>query len=415
MIGPRAVEQLVETLEGSDDKTRAQVIPLLALIGDPRGLAPLIAMLLDRNPQLRRLAAHQLGGLPSAEAVTALERLLKKETEPELRQAAVQALVEQYAAGQERAIRAPLELLTDVAQPRALRLAAAGLLPALHPVQRRGILERLNADPDEQLRAHTAAVEADLAQRTAAGGSIKEIKGLLEDLGSADYPRWNAAVPRLGSCGASAVGSIVAEMQSRAHDPEFCTRAGMALKALGRRHSQALADALERIEEPLPLQVLVDAIGALGDTRSVSRLKALIERVARGPKDPALRNGVDPFQRVRAKAHFELARLGSRVAIGDLREALADPEHRLELELVAAAERIGKRDEIEPLLRAHAREDAFVQERIATAVLTIMRRERIRRNNPLLQALPAAQRTVLQKILPPPPRRRRPRQPVLTP
>ena len=65
----------------------------------------------------------------------------------------------------------------------------------------------------------------------------------------------------------------------RAHDPEYCTRAGMALKAMGPRRGRDLADALDRIDRPVPLQVLVDVVGALGVKSLIYRLKDLIDRL----------------------------------------------------------------------------------------------------------------------------------------
>jgi hypothetical protein len=112
------------------------------------------------------------------------------------------------------------------------------------------------------------------------------------------------------------------------------------------------------------------------------------------------------MQRAHAKAHLELARIGSRVAIRDLRETLGDPERRVELEMLSAVVLIGKREEIGVLLRAYGLEDDFMQQRIAEAVRTILKRERIRRNNRMFQALDREQLRAFEEIMPPPPPRR---------
>jgi hypothetical protein len=107
------------------------------------------------------------------------------------------------------------------------------------------------------------------------------------------------------------------------------------------------------------------------------------------------------MQRVRAKAHLELARIGSRVAIEDLRAALRDRERRIEIEMLAAVEKIGKPEEIFDLLRAHRYEDRFMKERIAGVIRVIFKRERIRRNNPTFSALSPESRRVLDAVLAP--------------
>jgi len=389
--GGQEVEHLIEALEGDGTRVRAHVMPLLATIQDPRGREPLIAMLLDRNANLRRIAALSLARFPSPDTVAALNRLLDGERRTNVRVAAIQALVEQYAAGQDQAIRRVLDLLLDTSQTGSIRLAAFSLLRVLPASQRRGVLARLREDRNVALRAradelHEAGPFRFDPERAAAW---------LEDLGSQSYDTWHLAVEHLGSSGVKIVDSLIDAMRRRAHDPDYCTRAGMALKALGPRSARALAAALERVEEPFPLQVLVEAIGAIGEKSSTYGLKDLIDRLAaHGALD-----GFDPCMRVRAKAHLELARVGSRVAIADLRAALADATQRVELELLAAMRLIGKRDEIALLLQAYSHEDAFVQERIAEVVRAIMKRERIPRNSRVFHPLDAKQRLALARIL----------------
>ena len=409
IFGARVVEDLIEALEGDDNRIRARVMPLLALIQDTRGREPLCAMLLDRNPRLRAVAARCLARFPAPDAVAALNRVLDRERREEVSVAAAHALVEQYAAGQEQAIRRVMELLMDSAKPRRIRLAAFGLLRVLRPAQRRSVVQRLGLDPDAEIRRRALLLSAEI--ESAGQLPAAEIQELTQSLAAEDYEVWNDAVQRLGDCGVAVIDPLIAEMQGRAHDAEYCTRAGMALKAMGPRRGRALTDALEQVEEPTPLQVLVEVIGALGEKSLIYRLKDLIERLAdqSGPATEA--NGFDPMHRVRARAHLELARVGSRVAIQDLRNTLNDPEQRVELDLLNSVELIGKREEIPILLRAYGREDPFARERIASVVRGIMRRERIRRNNRMFRLLSREQRRALTAILPPtkrPPKSRKP-------
>jgi HEAT repeat protein len=397
IIGPRAVGHLTEALEGGEAGLRARAMPLLALIQDPRGRAPLIAMLLDRSARLRGIAASCLARFPAPDATSALIRLLADERNDRVAVTAIQALIEHHRAGQDAALRRLLELLADRgARPRR-RLATFDLLPRLRAVERSAILERLRDDPVAEIRQAACEFEVGGQARDRPG---EEIRATLTALGASDYAAWNQAVQRLAARGREVVGPLLAEMQSRAHDPEYCKRAGMALKALGPRRASALAGALDQIDEPLPLQVLVEVAGALGEKPLIYRLKDLIDRLARRPTHVADHHGWDPMQRVRARAHLELARIGSRVAISDLRAALADRDRRLELELLSAIERIGKKDELLLLAAAWEREDEITRPRIAEAVRAIMHRERIRRNSPLFRTFPPNSRQALDCMLP---------------
>ena len=53
IIGVQAVRPMIEALEGTNNRVRARVMPLLAAVQDPRGREPMIAMLLDRNARMR--------------------------------------------------------------------------------------------------------------------------------------------------------------------------------------------------------------------------------------------------------------------------------------------------------------------------------------------------------------------------
>jgi HEAT repeat protein len=396
IIGSPSVVPLIEALEGDNDRVRAHAMPLLALLQDPRGREPLVAMLLDRDPRLREVAARCLARFPSAEAVVALERILKREKVRDVRIVAIHGLLELYEAGQDTALRRVLEVLLDVKEDPKLRGAAFSLFPLLKPSARRGLLRRLRQDPVEDIarKADEVADEDDAPPPR----DRSRLDALVRDLASPDYAVWNEAVHRLVAAGPAAIVSLVAEMRRKANDPEYCARAGMALKALGPRRLRSLAEALDDVDEPLALQVLVEVAGATGDKPLIYRLKNVIERVAPKP-DGAGAGRFDTMQRVRAKAHVELARIGSRVAIADLQAIVADGDRRLPLEALSAVELIGKKDEIPLLLRAYLREDPYMRGRIAAVVRTILRRERIRRTSAAIRALPAEQRRALDGIL----------------
>ena len=396
IIGSHSVVGLVEALEGDNNRVRSHAMPLLALIQDPRGREPLVAMLLDRDARMREIAARCLARFSSIDAVAALERLLKREKVRDVRVSAVHALLELYEAGQDAAVRRILEVLLDPKEDAKVRMSAMALIPALKPAARKGLLRRLRQDAVDDIARRAAEITEE--DETPATRDKSRVEALVRELAARDYAVWNEALHRLASAGPTASEAIVTEMRRRAGDPEYCTRAGMALKALGPRRVRGLADALDTVDEPLPLQVLVEVAGTIGEKSLIYRLKSVIERVApRSEAAGTLR--FDTMQRVRAKAHLELARIGSRVAIQDLQAMLADAERRLPLEALGAVERIGKKDEIPLLLRAYLREDPFTRGRIAGVVRSILKRERIRRNSVALRSLPAELRRALEGIL----------------
>ncbi|HEX5042193.1 MAG TPA: HEAT repeat domain-containing protein [Candidatus Polarisedimenticolaceae bacterium] len=404
IVGARAVEALIDAIEGDNARMRAHAMPLLALIQDPRGREPLIAMLLDTDAKMREIAARCLARFPGRESLAGLERLLRAESRIEVKVAAVEALVEQAVSGHEPALRPTLHILLDPAEDVRLRQSALALLPALKPAARRELLKRLRQDGNPEMAARASELSEAVPQEDRAG-----LRQLLADLAATEYATWNDAVRRLAARGAPTLEPLVEEMRRRSHDPEYCTRAGMVLRALGPQRARAVSEALETVEEPLALQVLVEVIGAFGQHRMIHGLKSLIDRIAASPSPDG--NGMDPMQRVRAKAHLELARIGSRVAVEDLRQALRDRDRRIEIEMVAAVEKIGNLEEVFDLLRAYRYEDRFMKERIADVIRVIFKRERIRRTHPNFSALSPESRRVLDSVLTPAAMRKAARRP----
>ncbi len=394
VIGARAVEALIESLDGDADRARIHAVQLLALIQDPRGREPLKALLFDANPEVCAQAARAIARFPTADSVAAVERLLRRASSPDVRIAALEALIELYVAGQESALAPVLTVLLDPSEDTDLRHAATALLPRLPGSERRTLRRRLEKDPVPEI-----ATADPVAHGTVPTDGEPDTPGLLADLASGDYGTWDRAVHLLAARGATVVEPLVAEMRRRSQDPEYGTRAGMVLKAMGPRRGRKVADLIEHVEEPLPLSILVEVIGSYGVHAMTYRLADVLESLAARRATPSGRKSADLLERVRAKAHLELARIGSRVAIQDLREALGNGHRRVEMEMIAAVERIGKRDELLDLMRAWRNEDAFMRNRIADAVRTVMRRERIRRNSVALRSLGEDHRATLLEML----------------
>jgi HEAT repeat protein len=396
IIGARAVDALVDAVESDHPRRRANAMTLLALIQDKKGREALAALLFDKDPRTREAAALSLSRFSCEDAAMALERLLRRERDDDVRVAAVRGLVEVYGSGQDAALAPVLAVLFDPqASPRS-RIASLSVVALLRPGVRRSVLRRLRQDPSPELAR--VAEEAEDREEPGTRSRPDPVEPLLEALSSEDWDVWNDAVRRLAARGPSAVVPLVEAMRRRAHDPEYCARAGIALKALGPRRVRMLAEALDQVDEPLPLQVLVEVVGSVGEKALLYRLKDLIDRL-RVRSGSAEVNGFDPLRRVRARAHLELARIGSRCAIADLRDMLSAPDLRVEVETVAAAEMVGKKDEIPDLLRAWKREDRAGRRRITEAVRTILRRERIRRNSRALRGIVAGHERTMDSIL----------------
>jgi len=211
-------------------------MPLLALIQDPRDASlssPCCSIAIRACARSPRVVSRA----SPIDAVAALERLLKREKVREVRVSAVHGLLELYEAGQDPAIR---RLSKCFSTPRKIPRSAwrAWRFCPCFAGRAAGLLRRLRLDAIEEIARRAAEITEEdeaPAPRDSPGSrpSCASLRPRTTKSGT-------TPLHRLAAAGPTASEAIVAEMRRRAGDPEYCTRAGMALKALGPRASVGL-------------------------------------------------------------------------------------------------------------------------------------------------------------------------------
>lgn len=360
---------LLERLGGTDAVARDAAAARLLLVGR-RALAPLLTWLPAASASGREAAAGLLEQLPGASALQALIELLDDESDAVSARAAEALAARSDAATALPALERALARRSPV--PRTA-LAALGRIAADQP-EALGPITRLALDPAaphdlghaalgvlKRLAPREAtAVEAEMKARRAAAAPAAEPA----PAAPAPAPPPPAPVPAPPEPSSAATGSIE-ELRLVLREPvapERALRAEQLVSALG---GEALAVAREvalASHDPLALRVAVEALALAPRADAAPRLLDLLARLAfEGVVAP------DARAEIAARAHRALGRLGSRLALHDLRDRLrARPPVALPflLEAVAAlpdaslleplAELLA--DEVEPLgeLRATA-------------------------------------------------------------
>ena len=262
VIGPRAVERLVTTLETAAPAGQAAALRALGAIGDARALEPALACLEAPDAAVAVAAAGVAGGfLRSPHEARVLERLT--------------------------------DLALDRARDRRVRLAALLALEELPADTLQPIRDELRTDPDPILAAH------------AAGESLPEDTGdpvaALDAAAAGRLPR-DPAVVRAWLQGAAAtvplssIHRLIGALRDReAAEPAAASTADwLAVRAaahelLGRRGSRValydLRETLEKAEGPLPREFMT-AVAAIGDASCLEPLAAAYVRATAG--GPAL-------------------------------------------------------------------------------------------------------------------------------
>lgn len=115
-------------LSAPDTVGRLRAVVGLGKSGDPRAVRPLMDLVADRDPAIRRGAIAALGELKSGRAVEVLiERLQDRGEEMEIRKRAAETLAAIRSTG---ALRELKSFSANADENPALRVHVAGLLPS---------------------------------------------------------------------------------------------------------------------------------------------------------------------------------------------------------------------------------------------------------------------------------------------
>jgi hypothetical protein len=412
--GRKSVEALLGAASAAEAGRRAAAITALGRIGDHRARRTLTLALADRNASVRAAAATALSAYPTEQTVSRLRGMLEREAEAEVRLRAAATLVDLFNCGTVEALDPLLSLAQDTREDRRVRLEALKVLSSLPPSEAQAIATGLLSDRDPRL---ISAAERFTGQQPSGGANGAEIA--LGELDSPDYFTYRRAASLLASLGEPAIPTLVKALKGRAADAAACARVASVLREVARGRERSVARWLDEVDEIVPLGLLVDIIGESRDRTALYHLKGVIDRL--GVSDPLA--GADPGLAARemivAKAHYYLARAGSRVAFGGLKALLCRQEGPLMGEVLMAVEEIGGREELIDLLSHYGREQGWMKERIRESFRRLMKAVRVPPDDQIFARLDDQRAVWLQEILssqetrglpgPPAPQRRRPR------
>jgi len=399
ILGPRIVEPLLERYAATPEPGRHRMLRLLERTPDPRAGALLAAELSIGSPATRRLAVRALGALGTRRALTDLRRALHSEREPEIRAELVAALAEAATSGAAELFDPLLDLLFDRAEVPEARRAAIGVLAGLPRRDARRLLLRLAETRDDPL-----APEA----RGVLQGSVHEAAPELLATGTAARDGSAAAPPlRLAASGIAALPAVLRTLERHADDPEVGRRCAWTLGHMDAAARRSLAGRLDPAWPAAVLDRALDALGGVRDRRALIDLSRLAEELrARTRREPDP-DAAASLRRLRARAHRLIAEGGSRIGVGDLKDALAE-EGAVPPDLVVALGLVGVPEDLPELLALHARSDAWAQGEIEAALRRLVEREGARRCRRAARSLSRSHAVLLHRLvaglLPEPPR-----------
>jgi len=168
------------------------------------------------------------------------------------------------------------------------------------------------------------------------------------------------------------------------------------LREVARGRERAVARFLDDTTEPTPLALMVDILGESTDRTAIYHLKGVIDRIETDGTEPDMVR-----ETILAKAHYHLARAGSRVALDSLKKMMTRQRGRLMGELLAAVEEIGGKTELIDRVGLYGHEQGWMKERIKESFRRLMKKCRVAAGDPIFGRLDAVRQSWLAEILGP--------------
>ncbi|HEV3483920.1 MAG TPA: hypothetical protein VG106_00830, partial [Vicinamibacterales bacterium] len=136
--------------------------------------------------------------------------------------------------------------------------------------------------------------------------------------------------------------------------------------------------------------VLADALKTRAAAAPLTSLQKLVDalRTAEPQVRPAVKRG--EWRALRGAVHQALASRGSRIALYDLRETIAEADEPLPVSYLAALHVLGDESCLESIAAAYSRArstDAWWQRQLAAAFQAIVKRERITKRHTALKRI----------------------------
>jgi HEAT repeat protein len=281
-----------------------------------------------------------------------------------------------------------LLVLLNSSAPAGSRMAALRILEAIaDPRALDPMLEAIDTPDAEVAAAAAAAARVFLTGRRGAAAVDRLMRAAM-DTAREERVRV-AAVRALGDLSPATIAPLLEALRG---DPSEAVRAATRRKAAADPIGVITA-AADRALPDDPGELAEAVAQAAGDV-SLPVLLRVIERVREheSAEPTAARS---EWTRVRGRAHAALAARGSRMALYDLRESLADATSPLPVEFLAALSTAGDASCLDAIAAAYAHasgparqnDDRWWPDRLADAFRVIVKREGLTRRHALVKRI----------------------------
>ncbi len=401
----RHLSHLIEALKTGDEVTKQRICYIFGGICDDRCVAPLLSMLEEKNVDIIIAAIDSLQFFPEKRILSHIINQLKINNE-KVRESAIFTLGEFLKHGIKEALSPLVKIIKNENEQLKIRHLAFSRLKFLEDQRLRKTLNALKDISDASLYAQVLLFEDELNEDKQQ--KIDKINSLVDELVSEqDIMKQMNIENQLIAFGGQAAHVLIKKQFEDTKNVQLRIYARMIYEKLGLRIISAfksLFESFDRFDDIKQVVLLQDIITIVSfrqfaslEPSMLKLLNKMNKYIEKSKNKKIRRHG---FVIIKSDIHNALARYGSFNAIDDLKQIFKDGTERQFIQLIEAIGLIGDKHFLIPLINQyHAYNDVkSAKSTIKKAFKAIVKREGIKKNNPIFENLSEVQMNTLKLI-----------------
>ncbi|MBD3288676.1 hypothetical protein GF337_07740 [candidate division KSB1 bacterium] len=399
------LNQLVQALDNDNEIIKERICFILGGFTDNRCINPLLTVL-ERNEGLMiKLAAiDSLQYFHDERIVPVLEHHLKI-AQHQIKEAIIETLGEYIKHGVPNAHLPLVKLVKSDHEIAELRLLALDKINSMEVNEIKPLIHEFKSVSDAGIYAQVVFMEDNILSEKKS--NLAKARKIVRKL--IDEPDTMAALnleDQLINCGTNGAQAIIDELFDSPQNTMLLTHTGMLIERLGVKAIPALKSLFESFNDfhehkyIFTLQSLLSSIARPKYSALESSLLIFLKNLNQYIFDKKKGSNKEEYNILKADLHFALAKYGSEEGLQDMKALMDDGTERQFITFISAIRAIGDQDFLIPLINQYNayRNSRSTQKSIRRAFLTIVKRQKIKRSDPMFDQLTGDQRKFLKEM-----------------
>jgi hypothetical protein len=401
----RHLNEIIRALEYDDDIIKERICFILGGFTENRCIDPLLSVL-ERNENLliKMAAIDSLQYFYEDRIVPVLKYHLKSGPE-EIKDAIIETLGEHIKHGVQNAHLPLIDIIKNDQEFIDLRLLALKKLFHLEAQELKPLIQVFKTISDASIYSQILLIEDHILEDKQR--KLKEAKKLVNKLKKQyDSVESYKIEDELVSYGTTGARAIIDEVFNNPKNTFLFSHAGLVIEKLGIKAVPVLKSAFEsfdkfhEFESTYLIQSLITYLCAPRYSALESSLLILLKNLNQYLRSEKTDDHKYMFSILKADLHLALAKYGSLKGMEDMKTLMNDGTKRQFQTLILAIRAIGDEDFLIPLINQYDayRNSSDIQSLIRKAFLSIVKRLKIKRSDPLFDQLTDDQKLHLKEM-----------------